>query len=92
MTEDIFKYQVVASVSTKALTIPEEREVLKQLKNNELSFIKESILFESLFNYITNRVKEIHMITGIPYKTEYYWHPYIVIMDQFVHLHNVERG
>ena len=50
VTEDIFKYQVVTSISTKALTIPEEREVLNQLKNNELSFIKESILFESLFN------------------------------------------
>lgn len=32
VVDDIFKYQVVASVSTKALTIPEEREVLKQLR------------------------------------------------------------
>lgn len=92
VTEDIFKYQVVASVSTKALTIPEEREVLKQLKNNELSFIKESILFESLFNYINNRVKEIHMVTGIPYKTEYYWHPYVMVKDNYIHLQNEKRG
>lgn len=92
VTKNIFKYQLVASMSAKTLTIPEEKEVLKQLQNNELSFIKESILFESMFDYVSERVKEIYIVTGIPYKTEYYWHPYIMIMDQFVHLHNEERG
>lgn len=90
--KDIFKYQVVGCMSVKPITIPEECQVLKDLKENNLEFIKETILFEPMFDTISERVKEIYVTTGIPYKTHYFWHPHICILDTNIHKQDEKRA
>ena len=64
------------------------RKVLSELAENKLVFLYENLLFEPIYDSMITYAKDLHMITGLPYKVTYYWDMNIYIPSDEVHKQN----
>ena len=71
-----FKYQVTATLSAISVSPTERRQILDALEANKLKFLYESLLMKPI---------KLYTITSIPYRTEYFWDPNIVLYSETVH-------
>ena len=88
MKNDMFKYQLVGTVSAMDITPDMRRKVLSELAEDKLVFLYESLLFEPIYDSMITYVKDLHVITGLPYKVAYYWDMHIYIPSDEVHKQN----
>lgn len=88
MKNDMFKYQLVGTVSAMDITPDMRRKVLSELAEDKLVFLYENLLFEPIYDSMITYVKDLHVITGLPYKVAYYWDMHIYIPSDEVHKQN----
>lgn len=86
-----FKYQVTATLSAISVSPTERRQILDALEANKLKFLYEGLLMKPMYDWMVEQSVKLYTITSIPYRTEYFWDPNIVLYSETVHKHKQLR-